>query len=139
MEAVWKKVPRETIYSETGIQFLFINTIYQLYSEIVGNVGALQAARRILFIPDLISFWLSGSRHQERTVASASQRRLDEQDVPAEVRMGEADDDSRHHRSLRGFRQVRWRSEPIRDEIGVDFDHGHLALAGDAARCLAHQ
>ncbi len=73
MEAVWKKVPRETVYSETGIQFLFINTIYQLYSEIVGNVGALQAARRILFIPDLISFWLSGSRHQERTVASTSQ------------------------------------------------------------------
>lgn len=73
MDAVWKKVPKETIYSETGIQFLFINTIYQLYSEIVGNVGAIQAARRILFIPDLISFWLSGSRHQERTVASTSQ------------------------------------------------------------------
>ncbi len=73
MEAVWEKVPKEKIYSETGIQFLFINTIYQLYSDIVGNVGALQAARRILFIPDLISFWLSGSRHQERTVASTSQ------------------------------------------------------------------
>lgn len=73
MDAVFNKVPEETIYRETGIQFLFINTIYQLYSEIVGNVGALQAARRILFIPDLISFWLSGSLHQERTVASTSQ------------------------------------------------------------------
>ena len=41
MDAVFNKVPEETIYRETGIQFLFINTIYQLYSEIVGNVGSL--------------------------------------------------------------------------------------------------
>ncbi len=53
--------------------------------------------------------------------------------------MGEADDDSRHHRPLRGLGQVGRRSERIRDEIGVDFDHGRLALTGDAARCLAHQ
>ncbi len=63
----------ETIYSETGIQFLFINTIYQLYSEVVGNVGAPSGGPAYSFIPDLISFWLSGSRHQERTVASTSQ------------------------------------------------------------------
>lgn len=73
MEAVQEKVSKETIYAETGIQFLFINTIYQLYSEVTSDVGAIRAARRILFIPDLISYWLSGSRHQERTVASTSQ------------------------------------------------------------------
>lgn len=70
---VQKRVSREAIYAETGIQFLFFNTIYQLYSEISGNVGAIRAARRILFIPDLISYWLSGSMHQERTIASTSQ------------------------------------------------------------------
>ena len=70
---VQKRVSREAIYAETGIQFLFFNTIYQLYSENSGNVGAIRAARRILFIPDLISYWLSGSMHQERTIASTSQ------------------------------------------------------------------
>ena len=70
---VQKYVSREEIYSETGIQFLFFNTIYQLYSEISGDVGAIRSARRILFIPDLISYWLSGSMHQERTIASTSQ------------------------------------------------------------------
>ena len=73
MEAVQKRVSKEKIFAETGIQFLFFNTIYQLYSEVTSDVGAIRAARRILFIPDLISYWLSGSRHQERTVASTSQ------------------------------------------------------------------
>jgi rhamnulokinase len=70
---VQKHVSKEEIYSETGIQFLFFNTIYQLYSEVIGDVGAIRSARRILFIPDLISYWLSGSMHQERTIASTSQ------------------------------------------------------------------
>lgn len=73
MEAVQEQVSKETIFAETGIQFLFFNTIYQLYSEVISDVGAIREARRILFIPDLISYWLSGSRHQERTVASTSQ------------------------------------------------------------------
>ncbi len=73
MDAVQKRVSREDIYDETGIQFLFINTIYQLYATAQSDAEGLLTASRLLFIPDLMSYWLSGSRHQERTVASTSQ------------------------------------------------------------------
>lgn len=72
-EAVLERVSKERLFSETGIQYLFFNTIYQLYSEIKNDVGSLRSARRLLFIPDLISYWLSGSMHQERTIASTSE------------------------------------------------------------------
>lgn len=72
-EEVRKRVSKEVIYAETGIQFLFINTINQLYSEVLDDVETLCLARKILFIPDLISYWLSGSLHQERTIASTTQ------------------------------------------------------------------
>ncbi len=72
-EAIQERVSKETIYAETGIQFIFLNTVNQLYSEIQNDGGAIRSARRILFIPDLISYWLSGSLYQERTIASTSQ------------------------------------------------------------------
>lgn len=73
LEAVLDRVSNESLYAETGIQYLFFNTIYQLYSEVRSDPGSLQRARRLLFIPDLIGYWLTGTMYQERTVASTSQ------------------------------------------------------------------
>lgn len=72
-EAIREIVSDEIVFEETGIQFLFINTINQLFAEVRDSSSKLEKAKRLLFIPDLVNFWLTGSMVQERTVASTSQ------------------------------------------------------------------
>ena len=67
------RVPRRDIYEATGIQFMEINTLYQLMSEIVAESPTVAAADRLLFIPDLINYWLTGRKSCERTIASTGQ------------------------------------------------------------------
>jgi len=74
MEArIQKLVPRETIYSETGIQFIFLNSLNQIFAEKESGRGILDTASDLLFMPDLVNFWLSGKKVQERSIASTSQ------------------------------------------------------------------
>lgn len=61
------------IYQETGIQFLFFNTLFQYAAERRDGRAAYRSAKRALFLPDLINFWLSGVKATERTIASTSQ------------------------------------------------------------------
>ncbi len=70
MEKFFKKIPKEKIYNLTGIQFLPFNTLYQLCSE---NKNLLKQADKLLFIPDLINFFLTGQIKTEKTIASTSQ------------------------------------------------------------------
>ncbi len=72
-EAIRGIVSDKMIFAETGIQFLFINTINQLFAEMRDPSSKIDRAKRLLFIPDLVNFWLTGSAGQERTVASTSQ------------------------------------------------------------------
>lgn len=64
---------REAIFAETGIQFLFFNTLYQMAAERSRGRKAFEVAARFLFIPDLIHYWLTGRQVHERTIASTSQ------------------------------------------------------------------
>ncbi|MBP7274589.1 MAG: rhamnulokinase [Kiritimatiellae bacterium] len=74
MEAeVCRRVPRRQVYETTGIQFMFFNTIFQLMAELKRKAPALDHARRILFTPDLINYWLTGQLTNEYTIASTSQ------------------------------------------------------------------
>lgn len=73
MELAYSKVPKEEIYASTGIQFMFINSIFQLLSEVESKSAAIDVAEDLLFIPDLLSFWLSGEKSQERSFVSTSQ------------------------------------------------------------------
>ena len=64
---------REQVYNVTGIQFLNFNSIFQLYAmKKVGNV-ALKNAKKILFIPDALSYMLTGEMVCEYTIASTAQ------------------------------------------------------------------
>ncbi|HCR28473.1 MAG TPA: rhamnulokinase [Opitutae bacterium] len=72
-EAIRKLAPDEVIFSETGIQFLFLNTINQLFAEVNDSDSKIGRARWLLFIPDLVNHWLTGNAIQERTLASTSQ------------------------------------------------------------------
>jgi rhamnulokinase len=73
MDAAYAKVPKEEIYAATGIQFMFFNSIFQLLSEVVNKNPALEIAEDLLFMPDLLGYWLTGKKTQERSIASTSQ------------------------------------------------------------------
>ena len=74
MEEFLDKVrTREQVYNVTGIQFLNFNSIFQLYAmNKAGNV-ALKNAKKILFIPDALSYMLTGEMVCEYTIASTAQ------------------------------------------------------------------
>lgn len=73
MDEAFRMVPRRAIYEATGIQFLFFNTLYQVLSEALEQDPLLGLARRLLFIPDWINYWLTGRAANERTIAGTSQ------------------------------------------------------------------
>jgi rhamnulokinase len=72
-EVTFSKVSKNEIYDGTGIQFMFFNTIFQLISELERNNPAIDLAEDLLFIPDLLGYWLTGKKTQERSFASTSQ------------------------------------------------------------------
>ena len=64
---------RDQVYNITGIQFLNFNSIFQLHAmKKAGNV-ALKNAKKILFIPDALSYMLTGEMVCEYTIASTAQ------------------------------------------------------------------
>ncbi len=73
MEDVFRIVPKEEIYTTTGIQFMPINTLYQLIAHHRAAPGILTAAHRMVTIPDLFHFWLTGKAVCEYTNATTTQ------------------------------------------------------------------
>jgi rhamnulokinase len=71
MDEAFGLVPREEIYGTTGIQFLPINTVYQLLA--MRGSPPLDIAQSLLLIPDLINYWLTGERVSEYTNATTTQ------------------------------------------------------------------
>lgn len=70
VERVDAAVSRERLYATTGIQFMPINTVYQLAAAI--GSAELSAADAMLLIPDLMAYWLAGVVRAEATIASTS-------------------------------------------------------------------
>ncbi len=73
MEKLFETVPRDQVFACTGIQFMQINTLYQLYSMRVLGTPALGVAARLLSTPDLFNYWLTGVARSETTIASTTQ------------------------------------------------------------------
>lgn len=69
----FKIVPREEVYRLTGIQIMNFNSLYQLYRAKTTGFTPLEAADKILFMPDLLSYMLTGKQVCEYTEASTSQ------------------------------------------------------------------
>ena len=72
-EKVMESLGAERIYQTTGIQLMAINSLYSLYAHKLSDPAALAAAERLLFMPDLFHYWLSGHAVVEATIASTSQ------------------------------------------------------------------
>jgi len=71
-EKVYETIPREELYGATGIQIMNFNSIFQLYAQTREGFAPLRCARNILFVPDLLSYMLTGKRVCEYTIASTS-------------------------------------------------------------------
>lgn len=73
LEKAFRRAPKEEIFEQTGIQFLQINTLYQLLSMVIQDSPLLSAAETLLMTPDLFNYWFTGRKVSERTIASTSQ------------------------------------------------------------------
>jgi sugar (pentulose or hexulose) kinase len=73
MAEVFQRVSKEEIYAATGIQFMPINTIYQLFAALRETPSILAAAKQLVTIPDLFHYWLTGNAVCEFTNATTTQ------------------------------------------------------------------
>ena len=73
MEEFFKLVPKEKVYEKTGIQFMQFNSLFQLATLKRNHDSALEAADKILFVPDALTYMLTGEAVCEYTILSTSQ------------------------------------------------------------------
>ncbi|HNT35931.1 MAG TPA: rhamnulokinase family protein [bacterium] len=72
-EEAFRVVPRQTIFEHTGIQFMQLNTLYQLLAMVRSNSVFLERAETLLLMADLFHFWFCGRKTAEFTLATTSQ------------------------------------------------------------------
>ena len=73
VEESFKSVPRQKMYDITGIQFMELNTLFQLISLKKQRPEMLERADKMLFMPDLFAYFLTGKMCSEYSIASTSQ------------------------------------------------------------------
>jgi rhamnulokinase len=73
MELAFARVTPNEIYMHTGIEFMPINTLYQLYAASLKTPRLLEAAERLVTISGLFNYWLTGSAVCEFTSATTTQ------------------------------------------------------------------
>ena len=72
-EELFEEIPATLVYGKTGIQVMDFNSIFQLYAMHKAGNSALAAAHKILFMPDALSYLLTGKMVTEYSIASTSQ------------------------------------------------------------------
>jgi rhamnulokinase len=73
MEKAFEIMPKRRVYENTGIQFMQLNSLYQVLAMRLANSDVLAKTDRLLFMADLISYFLCGKAFGEYTLASTSQ------------------------------------------------------------------
>ncbi|HEX9018014.1 MAG TPA: rhamnulokinase family protein [Anaerolineaceae bacterium] len=73
LEQVFQRVPRAEIFAQTGIQFMQLNTLYQLYAMVASHSPQLSVAATFLTMPDLFNYWLTGQKACEFSNATTTQ------------------------------------------------------------------
>ncbi len=73
MEEVFKIIPKEELYQRTGIQFSLINTLFQLMALRKKDPEMLERADKLLLMPDLLAYFLTGVMKAEYTEVSTTQ------------------------------------------------------------------
>ena len=73
LERTFARVSKREIFEATGIQFMPLNTLFQLVAAVEQTPHLLEAAETLLFIPDLFNYLFTGVRKAEFSIASTSQ------------------------------------------------------------------
>jgi sugar (pentulose or hexulose) kinase len=73
MEKAFEIMDKRQIYESTGIQFMQLNSVYQLLAMRLVNPKILAEAKRLIFMADLFSYYLCNNAYGEYTLASTSQ------------------------------------------------------------------
>jgi len=73
LEEAFQRMPRADIFANTGIQFIQINTLYQLLAMAVNRSPLFDVAKTFVTIPDLFNYWLCGEITNEFTNATTTQ------------------------------------------------------------------
>jgi rhamnulokinase len=68
-----RRTSRQEMFEQTGIQFIQLNSLYQLLSMVLQRSPALDIAETFLMMPDLFNYWLTGRKVCEFTIATTSQ------------------------------------------------------------------
>ncbi|MEI7766352.1 MAG: rhamnulokinase family protein [Phycisphaerae bacterium] len=72
-EQVFARIAKERVFAITGLQTMSLNTLFQLASMSLRQDSILGVARRLLFMPDLIGYLLTGRMSNEYSISSTSQ------------------------------------------------------------------
>jgi rhamnulokinase len=73
LERAFKKVSRAEIFAQSGLQFMELNSLYQLLAWKQNSPALLDAADTLLFMPDFLHWAMCGEKRAEFTIASTSQ------------------------------------------------------------------
>lgn len=73
IEEVCARIPRQALYARTGTQLIHFNTLFQLHVAQQEQPQLLALADRLLFMPDLLAYFLTGEKYSEFSIASTSQ------------------------------------------------------------------
>ena len=73
IEEAFRTMDRKTLYGHTGIQFMELNTLFQLLAIQKYHPDLLERAQTMLFMPDLLSYMLTGVKTTEYSIATTSQ------------------------------------------------------------------
>ncbi len=72
MERTWVEVSRRALFERTGIASMCFNTVYQLHQRKLCDDVVLEQAETLLFLPDLLAYFLTGEKRTEYTYATTS-------------------------------------------------------------------
>ncbi len=73
MQELFQIIPKEELYTITGIQLMQFNSIFQLFVNHRDQVPQYEVARELLFMPDALSYLFCGIKKNEFSIASTSQ------------------------------------------------------------------
>jgi rhamnulokinase len=73
LERTFKRVPRAEVFAQSGLQFMELNSLYQLLAWQAHSPAILDAADTLLFMPDFLHWAMCGAKRAEFTIASTSQ------------------------------------------------------------------
>ena len=72
-ESTVKELGAEAIFAETGIQFMFFNTLYQFRADLLDNQDTLKVADKFLCVADYFNHLFGGAPRAEASLASTTQ------------------------------------------------------------------